>query len=109
MNVKLSKELVGKAILGTGKVIICGLSCMALIAPHVESSIRAVKGLVAKADYSGTIDVILSSDMLGSYKKEAIAVVQKDRDADYYKAIIEVVNSNLLGSYKLETIKKLSD
>ena len=107
MAIKLNKEQVGKIVMGTGKVIICGLSCLALIVPHVESGIGAVKRLTVKADYSGAIKAIMNSDMLGSYKKDAVEAVQKDRDESYYKSVIEVVNSNMLGSYKVETIKNL--
>lgn len=109
MSTKLSKEQVGKIVLGTGKVIICSLSSLALIAPHVEKCVGAVKRLTAKADYSGAIKAIMNSDMLGSYKKDAVDAVKKDQDADYYKSVIEVVNSNMLGSYKVETIKKLAN
>ena len=109
MNVKINKEQVVKIIAGTGKVLICGLSCLALIAPHVENSIDAVKRLTAKADYSGAIKAIMNSSMLSSYKQEAVEAVQKDRDEDYYKSIIEVVNSNMLASYKIDTIKKINN
>lgn len=109
MNVKLSKEQVGKFVAGAGKVVICGLSCLALIAPHVESGVNAVKRLTVKADYSGAIKAIMNSDMLGSYKKDAVEAVQKDRDVDYYASVIEVVNSNMLGSYKVETIRKIAN
>jgi methenyltetrahydromethanopterin cyclohydrolase len=108
MNVKINKEQVGKIIVGVGKVTIYGLSCLALIAPHVENSVGAMKRLTAKANYSGAIRAILNSDMLGSYMKEAVEVVQKDRDEDYYKSIIEIVESNMLGSYKIDMIKKIS-
>lgn len=108
MNINFDKEQVGKVIAGTGKVIICGLSCLALIAPHVENSINAVKRLKVEASYSGAIKAIMNSNMLGSYKQAAIDALQKDRDVDYYKSVIEVVNSSMLGSYKVETIKKIS-
>lgn len=109
MSIKLNKEQVGKIIAGTGKVIVCGLSCLALIAPHVENGVNAVKRLTVKADYSGAIKAIMNSDMLGSYKKDAVEAVQKDQNEDYYKSVIEVVNSNMLGSYKVETIKKITN
>lgn len=109
MSINMNKEQVGKIILGTGKVILSGLSCLALIAPHVENSINAVKRLTVKADYSGAIKAIMNSDMLGSYKKDAVEAVQKDQSEDYYKSVIEVVKSNMLGSYKVETIKKITN
>lgn len=108
MNIKLNKEQVGKIISGTGKVIVCGLSCLALIAPHVESGVSAVKRLTAKADYSGAIKAIMNSTMLSSYKQDAVEAVQKDQNTDYYKSVIEIVNSSMLGSYKVESIKKIS-
>lgn len=107
MAININKEQVCKIIVGTGKVIICGLSSLALIAPHIEKSVGAVKRLTVKADYSGAIEAIMNSDMLGSYKRDAAEAVQKDKDASYYKSVIEVVNSNMLGSYKVETIKKI--
>lgn len=108
MNVKINKEHVGKIIVGTGKVVIYGLSCLALIIPHVENSINATKRLVAKPNYGGAIEAVMNSDMMSSYKQEAVDVIQKDRDDDYYKAVIEVINSNMLSSYKIETIRKIS-
>lgn len=108
MSIKIDKEQVGKIVLGTGKVIVYGLSYLALIAPNLENSISAMKRLTVKADYGGTVGAIMNSDMLGSYKREAVEAVQKNRDTGYYKAVIEVVNSNMLGSYKVETIKKIN-
>lgn len=108
MSININKELVGKVIVGTGKGIVCGLSCLALIAPHVEKGVGAVKRLTAKADYGGAVGAIMNSDMLGSYKRDAVEAVQKHRETNYYKAVIEIVNSNMLGSYKVETIKKIS-
>lgn len=109
MTINVDKEYVGKIIMGTGKAIICGLSCLALIAPHVETGVNAVKRLVVKPDYGGAIKAIMNSDMLGSYKKEAVEAVQKDQNESYYKSVIEVVNSNMLGSYKVDTIKKITN
>lgn len=109
MSINLNKEQVGKIIVGTGKVIVCGLSCLALIVPHVENSVSAMKRLTVKADYSGAVKAIMNSDMLGSYKKDAVEAIQKGQNEDYYKSVIEVVNSNMLGSYKVETIKKITN
>ena len=108
MSIKLSKEQVGKIVVGTGKAVVFGLSCLALIIPHVENSINAVKRLTAKADYSGAIKAIMSSDMMSSYKQDAIEAVLKDKDEAYYESVIEVINSNMLSSYKIDTIKKIS-
>lgn len=107
MSIKLSKEQVGKIVVGTGKAVVFGLSCLASIIPHVENSINAVKRLTAKADYSGAIKAIMSSDMMSSYKQDAIEAVLKDQDDVYYESIIEVVNSNMLSSYKIDTIRKI--
>lgn len=106
---KVNGKQIGKVIMGTGKVLICTLSSLALIAPHVENSVNAVKRLTLKPDYNGAVKAIMNSDMLGSYKKEAVEAVKKDKDTEYYKSVIEVVNSNMLGSYRVETIKKISE
>ena len=108
MSIKIDKNQVGRIIIGTGKVILCGLSCLALIVPHVDNSINAMKRLTVEASYSGAIKAIMDSNMLNSYKKEAVDVLLKNQDEDYYKAVIEVINSNMLDSYKVETIKKIT-
>lgn len=108
MNIKISRQQVGTIIGMTGKVVVCALSCIAMIAPHVKDCVEAGKQLTAKADYSGAIKAIMNSDMLSSYKKDAISIIQKDKDASYYKSIIEVVNSDMLGSYILDTIKLIN-
>ena len=108
MSIKLSKEQVGRIVVGTGKAVVFGLSCLALILPNVENSISAMKRLTAKADYSGAIKAIMCSDMMSSYKQDAIEAVLKDQDEVYYESVIEVVNSNMLSSYKIDTIRKIS-
>ena len=106
---KVNGKQIGKVIMGTGKVLICTLSSLALIAPHVESGVNTVKRLVVKPNYNGAIKTIVNSDMLGSYKKEAVDAVLKDKDSEYYKSVMSVVNSNVMGSYKVELIKKISE
>lgn len=108
MSIKLNKDQVCKIIIGTGKVVVYGLSCLALFIPHVENSVTAAKRLTVEASYSGAIKAIMNSDMLGSYKKNVIDVLQNNRSEDYYKAVIEVINSNMLDSYKIETIKTIT-
>ena len=108
MSIKIDKEQIGKVIVGTGKVLVFGLSCLALIVPHVENSISAVKRMTAKADYGEAIRAIMNSDMLGSHQRDSVEAVQKNRDESYYKAVIEIANSDMLGSHKVETIKKIS-
>jgi hypothetical protein len=104
----MNKDQVGRIIIGTGKAILCGLSCLALIVPHVDNSVSAVKRLTVEASYSGAIKAIMESNMLDSYKKIAVDVLLKNQDEDYYKAVIEVVNSNMLDRYKVETIEKIT-
>jgi hypothetical protein len=109
MSIKLNKEQVGKIVVGTGKAVVFGLSCLALVIPHVENSISAVKRLTAKADYGGAIKAIMNSDMMSSYKQDAVEAVLKGQDEAYYESIIEVINSNMLSSYKIDAIKKINE
>lgn len=109
MSIKIDKNQVGRIIMGTGKVIIYGLSCLALLIPRVENNANAVKHLTVEASYGGAIKAIMDSDMLSSYKKVAVDVLLKNQDEEYYKAVIEVVNSNMFDSYKVETIKKINE
>jgi len=109
MSIKMNKDQVGRIIIGTGKAILCGLSCLALIVPNVDNSINSVKSLRVKASYSEAIKAIMGSNMLDSYKKDTVEVVQKDQNEDYYKAVIEVVNSNMLDRYKVDTIKQITN
>lgn len=105
----ITKEQVKEFARTAGGYAIFSLSCLALIMPNVTDSVRTVKQLTAKADYSGTIEAILNSDMFGSYQQQAIAMVEKGKDEEYYKAVIAIVNSNMFGSYKVEAIKKICE
>ena len=109
MSIKMDKQQVGRIIVGTGKVIVYGLSCLALLIPRAESNANAMKHSTVEASYSGAIKAIMDSDMLSSYKKAAVNVLLKNQDKEYYKAVIEVINSNMLDSCKVETIKKISE
>lgn len=59
--------------------------------------------------YSDTVDAIMNSDMLGSYKREAVDTLLKDQDNEFYKAVVHIVNSDMMGSYKLDSIKRLCE
>ena len=101
MSIKINKDQVGRIIIGTGKVIVYGLSCLALIIPNVENSVNAAKRLTVEASYSGAIKAIMNGNMLDSYKKKIIDVLLKNQSEEYYKSVIEVVNSDMLDSYKV--------
>ena len=108
-KINITKQQVKEFARTVGGYAVFGLSCLALIAPNMTDSIRTVKQLTVKADYSGTIEAILNSDMFGSYQTEAISLVKQGMSEDYYKAIIAIVNSNMFGSYQIDAIKNINN
>ena len=104
----MNKDLVGRIIVGTGKTILYGLSCLTLFVPYIENGVNAAKRLTVDASYSGAIKAIMESNTLDSCKKNIIDVLLKNQSEEYYKSVIEVVNSDMLDSYKVETIIKIT-
>ena len=50
----------------------------------------------------------MNSNMLASYKTEAITVLEHDGSPDYYRAVISTVNSDMMSSYKVDAIRNMS-
>ena len=59
-------------------------------------------------NYYDVVDVIVSSDMLESYKEELIEIVENFKTPSYYQAVANIVNSKMLTSTKVEMIKTMS-
>lgn len=106
MKFKITKETVGNVVKIGGTAVLYGLASMVSkisindVIDHIRYS--------GNVSYSDAINAIMDSDMLGSYKKEAMALVKRAGDVEYYKAIIKIVKSDMLGSYKIEAITNLS-
>lgn len=58
--------------------------------------------------YDDAVKVIMNSDMMSSYKTEAISVLKHDSTPDYYRAVISTVNSDMMSSYKVDAIRNMS-
>lgn len=80
-----------------------------LTSPYVLGARKDSKeNYLEPANYSGAIRAILRSNMLDSYKKEAMSVIERDLDPGVYAAIIEVAHSNsTLDSYRIDMIRNL--
>lgn len=50
----------------------------------------------------------MNSNMMSSYKTEAVSAVKRDGTPDYYRAVISTVNSDMIPSYKIEAIRNIS-
>lgn len=81
---------------------------LALVLPHVVAGCISSTTDKLTADYGGAVKAIMNSDMLSSYKQEAIKALKNDGSIDYYKAVIHVVYSSALSSYKVDMIQDLS-
>ena len=106
MKFKITKETVGKIGKIGGILTLYGLATMV--------SRVSVNDLIDNIRYSGDVSygdaicAIMDSDMLDSYKKEAMKLLKKEQDVEYYKMIIKIVRSDMLSSYKIEAITNLS-
>ena len=81
---------------------------LALVLPHAVVGYVSNKNDTVTADYGGAVKAIMNSDMLSSYKQEAIKALKTDGSIDYYKAVIHVVYSSAMSSYKVNMIQDLS-
>lgn len=62
-----------------------------------------------EVDYGDAVDAIMSSDMMSSYKEQAVTTLKKDESSQFYKAVIRVIKSDMMSSYKVDTIRKMSE
>lgn len=83
---------------------------LALVLPHAIVGYVSSKNdtTTVTANYSGAVEAIMKSDMMSSYKQEAINALKTDGSIDYYKAVIHVVYSSAMSSYKVNMIRDLS-
>ena len=58
--------------------------------------------------YDDAVRAIMSSNMMSSYKTEAISVLKHEGTSDYYRAVISTVNSDMMSSYKVDAIRNMS-
>lgn len=101
----VNKETVGKIAKKGCAVVLYGI---AAVLPYisVKDTINVIR-YSGNVGYGDVVDVIMNSDMLSSYRKEAIEVLPKDGDSELYKSIIAVVQSDMMSSYRVETIKNI--
>lgn len=102
---KINKEHVVKVAKGLGKLIVYGAVCALYLGHNNSKTEIYYHGPVG---YSEVVQAIVESNMLDSYKREALELLSKDRDEVYYESMISVINSNMLDSYKIDAIKTLS-
>lgn len=57
--------------------------------------------------YGDAIGAIMNSNMMSSYKKQAVALVPDSGSEELYRAIISIVKSNMMESYKVESIESI--
>lgn len=111
---RLSNENIKRGLISTVEVVKKG--CM-IAAPIVAATLINGKAeeIVNKMRYCGEVGyddavrVILDSDMLSSYRKEAVSLVKVGRGSDYYRAIIHAVGSSLMSSDRVDLIRRLSE
>ena len=58
--------------------------------------------------YDDTVRAIMNSNMMSSYKTEAVSAVKCDGTSEYYRAVISTVNSDMMSSYKIDAIRNIS-
>lgn len=58
--------------------------------------------------YDDAIKAITNSNMMSSYKTEAITILKREQTSEYYRAVISTVNSNMMSSYKIDAMRNMS-
>lgn len=107
MNISINKDKVMKyAKKGCEIAVYVGGIVLSYVS--VRDVVDAVK-YSGEVDYGDAVDAIMSSDMMSSYKEQAVTMLKKDADSQFYKAIIRVVKSDMMSSYKCDTIRKMCE
>lgn len=88
---------------------VCSIALAAAGLIFREKVAKAVTSLYAKPEsYGDAVEAIMNSSLFSDSKREALRLVQKDRDSDYYGSIIKVVNSSAFSDTKLEMLEILN-
>jgi hypothetical protein len=107
-------KLVGKDTMKTVANVAKSLKGAIIPVLGVVLSSITISDLLNAVRYSGNVGyddavkVIMNSNMLASYKTEAITVLKHDGTPDYYRAVISTVNSDMMSSYKVDAIRNMS-
>lgn len=107
-------KLIGENTKKTVMTIAKGLKGVVVPVLGVVLSSITISDLLSAVRYSGNVGyddavkVIMNSNMLSSYKTEAISALDKDGTSDYYRAVISTVNSDMMSSYKVDAIRNMS-
>ena len=105
---KINWESVGTAIIGIGKVFLCGAGICALAKLSGDNEAIYDDEPVCAYGYSEAVSVIMDSDMFGHQKSEAVAMLKRNETTDYYRAIENIVNSDMFSHDKVKLIKQIS-
>lgn len=107
MKFNITKGTIGTVGKVVGTALVYGLASMV--------SSKSTRDMVdnirysGNASYSDAVGVIMDSDMLDSYKNEAIGLLKKNSDAEYYKTVIKIVKSDMLGSSRVKAITNIGE
>lgn len=110
---KLSNESIKRGLISTAEIIKKGfmiagpIVAATLINGKAEEIVNKMR-YCGEVGYDDAVKAILDSDMLSSYRKEAVSLVKLDAESDYYKSVIYAVQSSLLGSDRVDLIRKIS-
>ena len=92
----------------TGCKVVVPFIGMTLIGKMSEINTTNSNKFYRYADYGDAVEAVIESDLIGSYKKEIIDMLDKNGTIEYYRSVITIINSDLIGSYKKEMIANLT-
>ena len=110
----MKDKLVGKDTMKTVTNVAKSLKGVVIPVLGVVLSSITISDLLNAVRYSGNVGyddavkVIMNSNMMASYKTEAISVLKHDSTPDYYRAVISTVNSDMMSSYKVDASRNIS-
>ena len=89
------------------KGVIIPIAGVVLSSITISDLLNAVR-YSGNVGYDDAVKVIMNSNMMASYKTEAISVLKHEGIPDYYRAVISTVNSDMMSSYKVDAIRNMS-
>ena len=82
--------------------VVAVLSCSSI----TDDILRKIR-YTGDVGYSDAVNAIMNSDMMGSYKRDAIEALPKDKDCEFYKSVMYIANADMMGSYKVDLIRRM--
>ena len=92
--------------------LVIPIICYSIINAFSDSGVTCKLGYdnrsrIGAYTYSDAIDAITCSDMMDTYKRDALKLIKQNKSSNFYKSVVSIISSTMMDTYKIDAIKDL--